>query len=514
MQTVRPQMPQKMSSDPFLAGTSKALPAMGPSEGVEASSWTPQSLQTATFASPTKSSLLKQSGAGRPPPSSHQSSKNKSSPSSSSKSFLSSSISKKLDKNGKPSHLPNLNLSSIKKYAGWSGSPVQPPTPLAHPPTPLAVPPSSSPTFFTSGAVGAAPHASIAALKMSRSDGKKGSDMLHPFAISSASTPQYMVYNLESNATTPLSPPPSPNAELAEPSTSTEAPPAATMDICTPPKPAPTAAKEDKAPPIPASAKFLAEHGVAPEFAAQYDIIDELGSGGFGFVVRARRISDGLTVAVKFIFRHKVSTAAFSSCATASDWRTSPKIPSHGWVRTKGWNKLANGQLEGAERLIPFEAYVLRMVRHRGVVAFLDLIEDERVFYLVMEHHGNPWVIPDRDSNNNKSAPCTLGASPGNDEVPEISFASDMSGSPASSTGPPTPISPLPPTKLAPPPMLRRSSCDLFECIEQHSRLPEDQARFVFGQIVDVVHYLATMGICHRRFLFSCIMNDFTDTCP
>ena len=139
------------------------------------------------------------------------------------------------------------------------------------------------------------------------------------------------------------------------------------------------------------------------------------------------------------------------------------------------------------------------MVRHRGVVAYLDLIEDERVFYLVMEHHGSPWVIPDREGSN-KSAPSTLGASPGTDDVPEISFGSDMSTSPGSSTGPLTPISPMPPSKLAPPPMLRRSSCDLFECIEQHSRLPEDQARFVFGQIVDVVHYLASMGICHRTY--------------
>ena len=48
------------------------------------------------------------------------------------------------------------------------------------------------------------------------------------------------------------------------------------------------------------------------------------------------------------------------------------------------------------------------------------------------------------------------------------------------------------------PPMLRRSSCDLFECIEQHSRLPEEQARYVFGQVVDAVWYLNQKGICHR----------------
>lgn len=81
-----------------------------------------------------------------------------------------------------------------------------------------------------------------------------------------------------------------------------------------------------------------------------------------------------------------------------------------------------------------------------------------------------------------------------------MTFSSSLSVSPSSSLGggPLTPISPLPSQLVAPPPMLRRSSCDLFECIEQHTRFPEDQARFIFGQIVDVVYHLASMGICHR----------------
>ncbi len=46
----------------------------------------------------------------------------------------------------------------------------------------------------------------------------------------------------------------------------------------------------------------------------------------------------------------------------------------------------------------------------------------------------------------------------------------------------------------------RRPSHDLFECIEQsvHKRLPEDQARYVFRQVVDAVHYLDSHGIAHR----------------
>ena len=46
----------------------------------------------------------------------------------------------------------------------------------------------------------------------------------------------------------------------------------------------------------------------------------------------------------------------------------------------------------------------------------------------------------------------------------------------------------------------RRPSYDLFECIEQseHKRLSEDQARYVFSQVVDAVHYLDRHGIAHR----------------
>ena len=34
-------------------------------------------------------------------------------------------------------------------------------------------------------------------------------------------------------------------------------------------------------------------------------------------------------------------------------------------------------------RVVPMEAYVLRSVRHEGVVAYVDLFEDAKYFYLV-----------------------------------------------------------------------------------------------------------------------------------
>ncbi len=45
----------------------------------------------------------------------------------------------------------------------------------------------------------------------------------------------------------------------------------------------------------------------------------------------------------------------------------------------------------------------------------------------------------------------------------------------------------------------RRPSYDLFECIEQskHKRLSENQARYIFAQVVEAVHYLNSQGITH-----------------
>lgn len=45
----------------------------------------------------------------------------------------------------------------------------------------------------------------------------------------------------------------------------------------------------------------------------------------------------------------------------------------------------------------------------------------------------------------------------------------------------------------------RRPSYDLFECIEQskHKRLSENNARYIFAQVVEAVHYLDSQGITH-----------------
>lgn len=129
------------------------------------------------------------------------------------------------------------------------------------------------------------------------------------------------------------------------------------------PSPAPLLPKPS---PPTVSARALANHPLHPLFDASYTLCEELGSGGFGFVVRAERNSDGLGVAVKFIER--------------------AKIPSHGWVKSRSWGETPGLTQAPGPKLVPMEAFVLRSVRHEGVVAFLDLFEDEKYFYLVSLH--------------------------------------------------------------------------------------------------------------------------------
>ncbi|BGO94391.1 hypothetical protein NBRC10512_002089 [Rhodotorula toruloides] len=259
---------------------------------------------------------------------------------------------------------------------------------------------------------------------------------------------------------------------------------AALLPSLSSPTPTPAAAR-----PTTVSGRALANHALHPLFASTYTLCDELGAGGFGFVVRAERNHDSRSVAVKFIER--------------------AKIPSHGWVKSRSWGDTPGLTQPTGPKLVPMEAFVLRSIRHEGVVAFIDLFEDDKYFYLVMEHHGSPWQIPEKHSGEQQlvgpPSPSSAAMSPtltsswprlapGQQTVTPTSSptmcSSPLPDSPASS-----------PTYLAPPrppPMMRRSSHDLFECIEQHSRFDERTAKYVFAQIVEIVHALQQMGICHR----------------
>ncbi|KWU43935.1 Pkinase-domain-containing protein [Rhodotorula sp. JG-1b] len=257
-----------------------------------------------------------------------------------------------------------------------------------------------------------------------------------------------------------------------------------------PSSPCPAPVLAPKAAPATVSGRALANHTLHPLFASTYTLCEELGSGGFGFVVRAERNHDGLGVAVKFIER--------------------AKIPSHGWVKSRSWGETPGLTQAPGPKLVPMEAFVLRSVRHEGVVAFIDLFEDEKYFYLVMEHHGTPWEQPDRESSAAAfgyptSSPTSAAMSP---MLTSCWPRTVLTRSPVSSPtmldiSLPSPVSPSPANAfLAPPPrpapMERRRSTDLFECVEAHSRFDERTAKYIFSQIVEIVHGLQQMGICHR----------------
>ncbi|KAF8930601.1 kinase-like domain-containing protein [Dissophora ornata] len=245
------------------------------------------------------------------------------------------------------------------------------------------------------------------------------------------------------------------------------------------------------------SARQLQNHALEPEFLAEYTLGDELGSGGFGFVVSATRNSDHKEVAVKFIFRDKV--------------------PVHGWAKDPELG------------VIPMEVYVLRNVQHANIIAFLNVYQDAKFFYLVMELHGTPWsasnpLLSKNNSKNNQSTSMLeamanatqnqqhlVGSTSTSSSVSSASFQTTSTSSSSTSlslSGSESDLYVEPPKASL---LVRRTSCDLFECIEHHSKFSESQARLIFKQIVECVDYLNSRGICHRDIKDENIVidNDF-----
>ena len=112
-----------------------------------------------------------------------------------------------------------------------------------------------------------------------------------------------------------------------------------------------------------------------------------------------------------------------------------------------------------------------------------------------MEHHGSPWQLPNRDNVVNPSILNSSVTSPS--DLPALAAAViSQSSSQVSAKVQAQQSLSLKPMK--PTPMARRSSCDLFECVEEHGRFSEEIARSVLSQIVEVVYALGKLGIVHR----------------
>ncbi|KAK4695709.1 hypothetical protein P7C70_g8500, partial [Phenoliferia sp. Uapishka_3] len=180
-------------------------------------------------------------------------------------------------------------------------------------------------------------------------------------------------------------------------------------------------------------------------FEEAYEVLELIGSGGYGSVVKAARRSDGMVCAVKLISRANLNPHRLIKVQFCGD-DSVPGMKSYG----------------KSVCMVPVEVYALRRIVHDGIVGFVDLFQDEAFFYLAMEYHGSEWLGGD------------------------LSHKDFTAGSP-----PNTPVSPYSS------PLIRRSSSDLYQCIEEHRVLSEDVARYVFAQIVETVQSLLDHGIVH-----------------
>jgi hypothetical protein len=106
------------------------------------------------------------------------------------------------------------------------------------------------------------------------------------------------------------------------------------------------------------SLKFPRGHRLNLHFAESYQLEDELGSGGYGFVMTARHRASGREVAVKFI--------------------TKSKVPDHAWMEDELLGHL------------PAEVVLLHRLSHPNIIKSLDLFEDDLYFYLVSS---SPYLL-------------------------------------------------------------------------------------------------------------------------
>ncbi|KAI8918913.1 kinase-like domain-containing protein [Entophlyctis helioformis] len=210
--------------------------------------------------------------------------------------------------------------------------------------------------------------------------------------------------------------------------------------------------------------QLLASHSLHPDFAARFEVTSELGSGGFGFVLGAIDHLTGREVAVKFIMRSRV--------------------PDTAWVKDQDL---------GA---IPLEVFFLRHCNHKNIISFVAVYTDSTYVYLVTELHGSQWT----------AAKDHIGAA---SQVP-VQDPTQMLGLSEKATAATSGYYCVALRCAVPPPLTRSNTCplpaklcrrpsmDLFECIEQFDRIPEDVAKFIFRQVAEAIRYLHSKSVVHR----------------
>lgn len=113
------------------------------------------------------------------------------------------------------------------------------------------------------------------------------------------------------------------------------------------------------------SERFPADHFLDARFVHLYRLSDELGAGGYGFVMTARHRLEQCEVAVKFIIK--------------------AKVPDHAWMEDRSGHK------------VPTEALLLGLLDHENIVKCIDLFEDDLYFYLV---RCRPLYLPRQPTNS------------------------------------------------------------------------------------------------------------------
>lgn len=188
---------------------------------------------------------------------------------------------------------------------------------------------------------------------------------------------------------------------------------------------------------IPSSKLSSQPYQLNNKFASLYQLVDQIGSGGYGFVMSAVHRVTKQEVAVKFIYKSKLPLDS-----------------------RKG---------------LPLEISILKKIQHPTVINYIDHFEDDIYHYLVMELYGCEWIPSSHElsSSSSLSSPVT----PKSDENDHFSASLTLSDKQQK---------------------VRRSSCDLFECIERHTKLSEAQTHKIFKQIVQCVYDLSNIGVYHR----------------
>ncbi|KAL1735567.1 kinase-like domain-containing protein [Schizophyllum commune] len=105
--------------------------------------------------------------------------------------------------------------------------------------------------------------------------------------------------------------------------------------------------------------RFPPGHRLNRHFTSAYQLGQELGIGGYGFVTSARCLRTGEEVAVKFILKSRVPPAA--------------------WTQHEQMG------------MVPIEVMLLCRLDHPNIVKCKDVYEDALYYYLVQELHGLPW---------------------------------------------------------------------------------------------------------------------------